>query len=82
MVAADGWTRWRGERVGDGRLGEPDGRRDPVALAEDHQETANGLPVAYELEHGSLVGSHLSHHGPVRRPQRSFGHAAFGVGGI
>jgi hypothetical protein len=68
--------------MGDVGQGEPDDRRDPLALTEGHDETTNGLPVVYELEHGSLVGSHPSHHRPVRRPQRTLGNAAFGVGGI
>jgi hypothetical protein len=67
--------------MGDGGQGKPDDRRDPLALTEGHDETTNGLSVLDELEDGPLVGSHSSHHQPVRRPQRSVGNAAFGVGG-
>jgi hypothetical protein len=42
--------------MGHGGQGEPDGRRDPKPLTEDHNEMADGLPVLDELEDGSWWG--------------------------
>jgi hypothetical protein len=38
--------------MGDGGQGEPDDRRDPLALPEGHDEPADGLPVLDQLEDG------------------------------
>ena len=44
LVVADGWPGGGSQGVGDGGQRESDDRRYPIALTEDHKETANGLP--------------------------------------
>jgi hypothetical protein len=65
--------------MGDGGQGEPDDRRDPLALTEGDDERANGLPVLDQLEDGPLGGSHPPHHRAPGRPMPSVQIVAFGI---
>jgi hypothetical protein len=65
--------------LGDGGQGESDDRRHPLALAEAHDETTNGLAVLDKLEDGPLGGSHPLHHRLLGRPKPSVKDVAFGI---